>query len=137
MASNEETGARTLTRPKSRKGIVVVEIPIPELGETAEMWIDRYGLTILVERDKSQTQEDVQARFCVVAPITPDTRTHAARVGAGAMKGKKVGTTLCKEAAKGPQPVTGTRIALPLDAVLCVGCRKILTEDGVELKELT
>lgn len=120
----------------SKANTAYVQVPIPEIGETMEMDVPRYGLTLLVHRAAGETQEQIRSRYTVVAPVQPDRRTHAARMGTGALKAKKFGTTVCTEnRAPSEKAQSGARIDLPLDCVVCLGCRKILTAEGVEFAE--
>lgn len=123
-------------KSRSKANTAYVQVPIPEIGETMEVDVPRYGLTLLVHRATGETQEQIRSRYTVVAPVQPDRRTHAARMGTGAVKAKKFGTTVCTEnRAPSEKAQSGARIDLPLDCVVCPGCRKVLTAEGVEFPE--
>lgn len=132
----DKTDASPSRPVRTRGNVISVDITLPEPGETATLEIPRYNLTILVERGAAETQEQLRQRFTLVAPTAQsDRRLHAARVGTGATKGKRLSVTVCTE----QKPVdkanaSGARLDVPLDVVTCVACAKVLTEAGIELK---
>lgn len=121
---------------RARRGIdtkkIAAELPIPEPGETITYEIPRYNLTVLVERGAAETQEQMRERYTVVAPVSPDRRLHAARLGVGAVKGKRLSITLCATSEK--LVASGQRVDVPLDTVSCTGCIRALKDEGIEIK---
>lgn len=113
---------------------VRVTIPLPDYGQCLEADFPNYGLKLLIERIPQESEEQVRNRFVVTAPVDSDHRTHAARLGTGLLKPKKMGVTLCTENNADPRQ-TGTRITgLGLDSVTCTACRSRLTREGVLLE---
>lgn len=114
---------------------VRISVPLPKPGEYAEAEFPTYGLKVLIERMPQESEEQVRARFVVTAPGEGDHRTHAARLGAGVFKPKKMGVTLCTETRSDPKQ-SGTRITgLGLESVTCPTCRVRLGSEGVQLQE--
>lgn len=114
---------------------VTTEIPLPEPGETITFEIARYNLTVLVERGAAETQEQIRSKYAVVAPISPDRRLHVARIGVGAVKGKRLSTTVCSQDLPREKAISsGSRIDVPLDVATCTSCVRILKSEGVEIK---
>lgn len=121
-----------MSKPYVTDNQIKVTLPVPPLGEYAEVEFPRHGIKCLVERLPEQSQEQIRSRFAVVAP-TEGNRLHVARVGLGVHKPKRVNVTACSENATQPMH-SGVRIpGVPLDAVTCHGCRKKLIEAGVQL----
>ena len=115
--------------------VMNVQIPIPEPGETVTLEVPRYNLTLLIERGEAETQEQLRGRYTPVAPIAPDRRLHAARLGSGAVKGKRISVTLCTQESPVEKRIQlGPRVAITLDAVTCTNCVKVLVDEGVEIK---
>jgi hypothetical protein len=115
---------------------IQLNIPIPAVGETITMEVERYNLTILVGRGAEETQEQKRARYTVVGPIAPDRRLHVARLGVGALKAKRMQVTVCSEDAAGDKLIkSGSRIDVSLDTVTCTGCVRTLRAEGVEIIE--
>lgn len=112
---------------------VRLSVPYPKPGQTLQVEFERYGLSLLIERREKESQEQLRRRFVVTAPVGEDNRTHAARMGTGAVKPKKMGVTLCTEHVAASK-ASGTRIAgLTLDSVTCSRCRAALGREGVEI----
>lgn len=113
---------------------VRITVPLPEPGEYAEAEFPRYGLKVLIERLPQESEEQTRGRFVVTAPMDNDHRTHAARLGTGVFKPKRMGVTLCTETRPDPKK-SGTRITgLDLESVTCVACRTKLGAEGVALE---
>lgn len=114
---------------------VTAEIPLPEPGQTLTFEITRYNLTVLVERGEAETQEQIRSKYAVVSPVAPDRRLHAARIGVGAVKGRRLSTTLCSQELPPDKAISsGARVDILLDVTTCGGCIRILKAEGVELK---
>lgn len=129
--------SRTSPR-KAGRGIdstkVTAELPIPAPGDILEIEIPRYNLTVLIQRSAEETQEQKRARYAVVAPIAPDRRLHVARVGVGALKAKRLSITACTQALAPEKSISsGARVDVSLETVTCLGCLKLLKEEGIEL----
>lgn len=115
---------------------VRLDIVLPNPGETATFEVPRYNLTVLVERGAIETQEQLRERYTVVAPTGNDRRLHAARLGVGATKAKRLALTLCSQSAPAERAIqSGNRLdGVPLDTVTCIGCVKIMKDEGIEIK---
>lgn len=139
MEENQIIPASTPSR-KAGKTVngkqVSVTIPLPEPGETVSLEVARYNLTILVERGAAETQEQLRGRYTVVAPTGTDRRLHAARIGVGAVKGKRISITLCTQDGPREKAIqSGNRIdSVSLDIVTCTNCIKIMRDEGIEIK---
>lgn len=113
---------------------IQMNVPIPRPGETLTLEVPRYNLTLLIERGANETQEQKRGRYTPVAPIAPDRRLHAARLGVGALKAKRMAVTLCAEDSPADKVIkSGSRIDISLDAVTCAACARTLSDEGVEL----
>lgn len=136
----EENKISTSPSRKAGKTIngkqITVTIPLLEPGETTTLEVPRYNITILVERGAAETQEQLRERYTVVAPTGTDRRLHAARIGVGAVKGKRISITLCTQDGPKEKAIqSGNRIDnVPLDIVTCSNCVKVLQEEGIEIK---
>lgn len=112
---------------------VRLTIPVPKDGEVIEFTYEARNLRILIEKMEPETQEQLRARYVIVAPVGNDSRTHACRLGAGGISPKKMGITICREGHKDPIP-SGNRIqGLQLEHVTCETCVKKLASEGVQL----
>lgn len=135
MSTEKKPTPRVRNTSTSNGKSVRIDLPVPDMGEVQEFRVERYGLTVLVQRDRFESQETKRGRYTVTSPISPDRRTHAARLGTGEAKAKRMNTTLCEE--KKPETAkarSGQRIDIALEAVTCVACRKVLVDEGIELQ---
>jgi hypothetical protein len=136
--SENEQAKPKRVHSRSSANTIMVTIPLPKIGETAELLVPRYGLTLLIDRSAVESEEDRRKRYTACGPTrSSDRNLHAARIGTGERKAKMLFATVCSENESSDAKIrSGARLDVPLEFVTCVGCRKVLTAEGVSLKEM-